>query len=166
MEENGKFTAQLNRVYFSKFARVLWGNTIRGNKTRNSARKMALWEGLWEGAGRPLRGAFCDRFSNRDPKTCQNFSDLLPLFLLSLNISPILARLEEVIIQLLARCAWASFRPIKRVPGCSKQSATSATSDTHAHTHTPLPQRRSTTTLARATTNTTHTTPLKGRIVL
>ena len=28
---------------------VLRGNTIRGNTTRNSERKMALWEGLWEG---------------------------------------------------------------------------------------------------------------------
>ena len=31
------------------FAAVLRGNTIRGNTTRNSERKMALWEGLWEG---------------------------------------------------------------------------------------------------------------------
>ena len=30
-------------------AGVLRGNTIRGNTTRNSERKMALWEGLWEG---------------------------------------------------------------------------------------------------------------------
>ena len=30
-------------------AGVLRGNTIRGNATRNSERKMALWEGLWEG---------------------------------------------------------------------------------------------------------------------
>ena len=29
-------------------AGVLRGNTIRGNTTRNSERKMALWEGLWE----------------------------------------------------------------------------------------------------------------------
>ena len=32
-----------------KFVGVLRGNTIRGNTTRNSERKMALWEGLWEG---------------------------------------------------------------------------------------------------------------------
>ena len=32
-----------------KVAGVLRGNTIRGNTTRNSERKMALWEGLWEG---------------------------------------------------------------------------------------------------------------------
>ena len=31
------------------FPGVLRGNTIRGNTTRNSERKMALWEGLWEG---------------------------------------------------------------------------------------------------------------------
>ena len=31
-----------------KVAGVLRGNTIRGNTTRNSERKMALWEGLWE----------------------------------------------------------------------------------------------------------------------
>ena len=31
------------------FVGVLRGNTIRGNTTRNSERKMALWEGLWEG---------------------------------------------------------------------------------------------------------------------
>ena len=31
------------------FAGVSRGNTIRGNTTRNSERKMALWEGLWEG---------------------------------------------------------------------------------------------------------------------
>ena len=30
-------------------AGVLRGNTIRGHTTRNSERKMALWEGLWEG---------------------------------------------------------------------------------------------------------------------
>ena len=32
-----------------KLAEVWRGNTIRGNTTRNSERKMALWEGLWEG---------------------------------------------------------------------------------------------------------------------
>ena len=40
------------------------GNTVRGYKTRSSERKMALREGLWEGAGRPLRGTFYDHFSN------------------------------------------------------------------------------------------------------
>ena len=32
-----------------KIAGVSRGNTIRGKTTRNSERKMALWEGLWEG---------------------------------------------------------------------------------------------------------------------
>ena len=37
------------RILLSWLAGVLRGNTIRGNTTRNSERKMALWEGLWEG---------------------------------------------------------------------------------------------------------------------
>ena len=36
-------------------AGVLRGNTIRGNTTRNSERKMALWEGLWEGLWKTLK---------------------------------------------------------------------------------------------------------------
>ena len=35
------------------FAWVLRGNTIRGNRTRNSERKMTLWEGLWESLWKP-----------------------------------------------------------------------------------------------------------------
>ena len=41
--------AAMKPGYLQRFAGVLRGNTIRGNTTRNSERKMALWEGLWEG---------------------------------------------------------------------------------------------------------------------
>ena len=44
--QNARFDT---RVSVLKLAGVLRGNTIRGNTTRNSERKMALWEGLWEG---------------------------------------------------------------------------------------------------------------------
>ena len=44
-----KFTLQTCHLNDVLFAGVLRGNTIRGNTTRNSERKMALWEGLWEG---------------------------------------------------------------------------------------------------------------------
>ena len=45
---NGNIAVRSGFVNTS-FAGVLRGNTIRGNTTRNSERKMALWEGLWEG---------------------------------------------------------------------------------------------------------------------
>ena len=38
-----------NSILLRDVVGVLRGNTIRGNTTRNSERKMALWEGLWEG---------------------------------------------------------------------------------------------------------------------
>ena len=37
---------------WDKLVGALRGNTIRGNTTLNSERKMALWEGLWEGLGK------------------------------------------------------------------------------------------------------------------
>ena len=42
-------SGERNQGVSSSLAGVLRGNTIRGNTTRNSERKMALWEGLWEG---------------------------------------------------------------------------------------------------------------------
>ena len=39
----------LKSVVLQRFAWALRGNTIRGNRTRNSERKMAVWEGVWEG---------------------------------------------------------------------------------------------------------------------
>ena len=80
-------------------AGVLRGNTIRGNETRNSERK---WHServpeRGTGTGRPLRGAFCDRFSNtrgplRGPGETPNLSaPLMPVapFLFPLDLSPI-----------------------------------------------------------------------------
>ena len=63
---------------------VLRGNTIRGNRTRNSERKMALWEGLWEGLWKPSEKPLktSEILPLRDPLRgklpSQNLSGLLP----------------------------------------------------------------------------------------
>ena len=81
---------------------VLRGNTIRGNTTRNSERKMALGEGLWEGLwktfenlwkplkpsenlSKPLKTS--ETLPLRDPlrDPSQNLSVLLPLIVLPLE---------------------------------------------------------------------------------
>ena len=84
---------------------VLRGNTIRGNTTRNSERKMALWEGLWEGLWnplktsedplktsqnlwKPLKPSLSETLSEADFFPSQNLSGLLPLIVLRLNLSP------------------------------------------------------------------------------
>ena len=96
LPENRTFSL-LNVVFF---AGVLRGNTMRGNTTRNSGRKMALWEGLWEGFWQtsenlwkplktsetfPLRNPLRDPLRGRFPS--QNLSVLLPLIVLLLETS-------------------------------------------------------------------------------
>ena len=89
---------------FVKIAGVLRGNTIRGNRTRNSERKMALWEELWEGIWKTLKTSenlwkplktlrnFLKTLPLRDPLRgrcpSQSHSGLLPLIVLPPNLSP------------------------------------------------------------------------------
>ena len=48
-EPSGAWCVRICEAIRANLAGVSRGNTIRGNTTRNSERKMALWEGLWEG---------------------------------------------------------------------------------------------------------------------
>ena len=73
--------------------RVSFCNPIRGNRTRNSERKMALWEGLWEGLWKkPLKNLNTSE-SPPSQRPSQNLSGLLPPFLLPLDLTKKLLRL-------------------------------------------------------------------------
>ena len=91
------------RPHSHRVAGVLRGNTIRGNMTRNSERKMALWEvsknlwkplktskNLWKplktSENLPLRNPLRDPLRGRFPS--QNLSVLLPLIVCPLTPPP------------------------------------------------------------------------------